>query len=171
MADFKYNNRDEVPGVVYELDYQQAIDSLAAMKQALLNAGDESGAWAADMAIRKIRVNGSRFIENAGNMFVREAMKKERSLVGGKPSGYVPTTNLEQHIEKEVTENGHKVTIEPLARSKDGYYYGAAVEFGLKSNKNYPKQPFMKPTAESLSDDIQEESRKALQQSADVGGI
>lgn len=166
----KYDNRDEVPGVVYELDYDQAIATLAKLQTTLSAAGDESGAWAAEMAARKIRVNGSRFVENVGNQFVKEAMIKERTLVGGKPSGYVPTTNLQQHIEKEVTPNGHQVTIEPLARSKDGYYYGAAVEFGLLSNPNYPKQPFMKPTAEKINQTIDDQSASTLRQSVDIGG-
>lgn len=71
-----------------------------------------------------------------------EAKKKERAVVGGKKSGYIPTGNLQRSITDEVTED--EATVFTTAESKKGYPYGVAVEFGTKK---MAATPYMRPTA------------------------
>lgn len=74
-----------------------------------------------------------------------EAKKRERSVVGGKKSGYVPTGNLQRSISNEIEED--RATVFTTAESKKGYPYGVAVEFGMKK---MPATPYMRPTAEGM---------------------
>ena len=97
----------------------------------------------------KVVWNGDKKKKDINNGTIK-ALIRSVNLVDSKAKLLAPvdTGNLRASISKTVLNNLLEATVSTNAS------YASYVEFGLRSNSNYPKQPFMRPALNENKDNI-----------------
>lgn len=154
-------NNDHTPTVRIKADtgYQNDMEYMA---RKLANSGFDD--LAGDILQDKSRmdVNIKIAVKKAAKDEVESAKDLVRKRQYHSKSGYVGHGNLVNTIKDSYSKGGLTADIAPHAESKDGYEYGQAFEFGLKS-KNYPAQHPMRDSGRSL--DVNKYADEALKNS------
>lgn len=116
-----------------------ASNSLINMARSLKQSGNDDLAKLILEDNARLKVNILKAVEKAANDEVISAKKLIREREYHSNSGYVGHGNLFNSVKADSTKDGLTFDVAPHAESKEGYEYGQAFEFGLKS-KNYPAQ-------------------------------
>lgn len=158
-------NNDHIPTVRYSMKNNWS-NSIHSLMQTFISAGSKKGVARLQQLNNGLDTNSKEVIHNTGIKTADRAIEIERSNVGGKKSGYVPTGNLMRSIEAHDYESGMRTEIAPHAMSKADYEYGQAVEFGTKK---MAAEPFMKPAGNEISSHLDEITHKAFKKSTEEG--
>lgn len=98
------------------------------------------------------------FLVNASNRVALKAQLIERQKVGHSASGYVPTGNLRKSIKPTITDDS-TAQVRADAQTKDGFYYGNAVEFGTFKMQ---AEPFLGPAINESQDENEKDADEFL---------
>lgn len=155
-------DNDHIPTVQIKVKdgFSKPLQNLA---NSFLEIGDKDLAAEILQDKKKLTVNSQQSIEYMAKdeAAAAESLIKDRQYHS--KSGYIGHGTLAHSIKIKAKENGKAIDIYPTA-TNNGYNYGQAFEFGLKSKK-YPAQHPMKDSADSLDNQINRRAQTAIEKS------
>jgi hypothetical protein len=155
-------NNDHIPTVQIRTE-DKFSEPLTDLARSLVAMGDNDLAATILSDREKLSINSKKSIKYIAKDEASAAEKLIKERQYHSKSGYVGHGNLAHSIKINAKDGGKVYDIYPTATNQ-GYNYGQAFEFGLKT-KRYPAQHPMKDSADALDGKINERVQSAIDES------